>query len=191
MSELSNRIRKLRRKRRLSQQIFAKALGVSRSHISTIETGAARPSKQLIKSICREFGVREEWLLEGKRQLGETDGVSNDEAEDFELDTRNISNTGLYNILDVYCEIILRMTESLWEYSFAFREIGKPDARLLEIKAELDGSLASLRRRLEWFFNILENQEHIKFKSPEEIRELLIKQKSSLKKKLDENKQIE
>lgn len=187
MSELSNRIRKLRQKRGLSQEIFAKALGVSRSHISTIETGAARPSKQLIKSICREFGVREEWLLEGKNLLGEEDGLSNDEIDDFELDIRNISNTGLYNILDVYCEIILRMEESLWEYSFAFREIGKPDARLLEIKAELDSSLDSLKRKLEWFFNILKNQEHIKIKSPKEIKELLIKQKSLVKKKLDEN----
>jgi len=188
MSGLPNRIRKLRRKRGLSQEIFAKSLGVSRSHISTIETGAARPSKQLIKSICREFGVREKWLLEGKRQLGEADGVSNDEAEDFELDIRNISNTGLYNILDGYCEIILRMMESLWEYSFAFREVGKPDAKLLEIKAELDGLLISLRRRLELFFNILEKQEHIKLKSFKEISELSIKQKDSSKKKLDENK---
>jgi len=188
MSGLPNRIRKLRRKRGLSQEIFAKSLGVSRSHISTIETGAARPSKQLIKSICREFGVREKWLLEGKKLLSEEDGLSNDEIEDFELDIRNISNTGLYNILDGYCDIILTMEESLWEYSFAFREIGKPDIRLLEIKAELDSSLDSLKRQLKWFFNILRNQEHIKFKSLKEIKELLIKQKSLVKKKLDKNK---
>jgi len=190
MTELSNRIRKLRQKKGLSQEIFAKALGVSRSHISTIETGAARPSKQLTKSICREFGVREEWLLEGKNLLGEEDKLSNNEIDDFELDIRNISNTGLYNILDTYCEIILKMEESLWEYSFAFREIGKPDAKLLEIKEELYSSLALLRRKLEWFFNILAKQEHVKFKSLEEIRELLIKQKSLLKKRLDKNKQI-
>jgi transcriptional regulator with XRE-family HTH domain len=183
MTELSNRIRKLRRKRHLSQETFANALAVSRSHISAIETGAAKPSKQLIKGICREFGVREEWLLKGKTLLGEPDGLSRNEADDFELDIQNTSRTGLYNALNVYCEIILRMAESLWDYSFAFREIGKPDARLLGVKMELHGLLRSLNDSLERFFDILQKQEHVTFKSAKEITELLAKTKSFKKPK--------
>ncbi len=49
----------------LTQVDFAKDLGVSRGHISNIETGAAVPSDQLIKSICRTHGIEEEWLRDG------------------------------------------------------------------------------------------------------------------------------
>lgn len=67
--ELHERIRELRKKHlKLSQTEFGNRLGVSRSVIKNIELNAlARPDQKLslIKLMCKEFNVSEEWLLNG------------------------------------------------------------------------------------------------------------------------------
>ena len=62
---MHNRIKEVRKDAKLSQEDFAKRLGFeSRGAISNIEAGKeAKPG--VIKRICKEFGVREEWILEG------------------------------------------------------------------------------------------------------------------------------
>ena len=64
--ELFERIKHLRKKEKLTQETFARILGIHRGHISKIETGKAAPSNQLLKSICYVFEINEEWLREGK-----------------------------------------------------------------------------------------------------------------------------
>lgn len=49
----------------LTADKFGSALGVSQSAISNIENGNRFLTEQMAKSICREYGVREEWLREG------------------------------------------------------------------------------------------------------------------------------
>lgn len=63
---LGNRIKKIRKLAKESQESFGEILGVTKSHISKIETDAARPSEQLIKSICRVFGIHDSWLINGE-----------------------------------------------------------------------------------------------------------------------------
>lgn len=63
---LHDRIKKIRLDLNFSQASFSQVLGISRGHISTIETGAAVPSKQLIKLICTKFGIDENWLQSGQ-----------------------------------------------------------------------------------------------------------------------------
>ena len=67
--EMHDRIRELRKNHlRLSQTAFGERLGVSRSVINNIELNVlARPDQKLslIKLICKEFSVNEEWLLNG------------------------------------------------------------------------------------------------------------------------------
>lgn len=67
--EIHERVRDLRKKYlHLSQTAFGKTLGVSRSVINNIELNTlARPEQKLslIKLMCKEFNVREEWLLDG------------------------------------------------------------------------------------------------------------------------------
>lgn len=67
--ELHERIKTLRKNHlNLSQEAFGARLGVSRSVINNIERNAlARPEQKLslIKLICKEFSVSEEWLLNG------------------------------------------------------------------------------------------------------------------------------
>ncbi len=64
--ELNDRIRELRNSLKLSQAEFGKQLGVSGAAISRIEKGERGLTEQMIKSICREFHVRREWLQSGQ-----------------------------------------------------------------------------------------------------------------------------
>ena len=71
--EMYERIRLLRKETlKMSQEVFAERLGVSRSVIKNIELNAlARPEQKLplIKLICKEFSVSEEWLLNGTGEM--------------------------------------------------------------------------------------------------------------------------
>ena len=58
------RIRILRKKLDLTQQMFADRIGMKRNSIAQIEMGR-NTSEQTIVSICREFNVSEDWLRDG------------------------------------------------------------------------------------------------------------------------------
>lgn len=67
--ELCERIRELRKNHlHLSQTEFGKRLGVNRDVIGNIELNRlVRPEQKLslLKLICKEFSVNEDWLLNG------------------------------------------------------------------------------------------------------------------------------
>ena len=67
--EIHERIKELRKKHlKMSQTAFGERLGVSRSVINNIELNVlARPEQKLslYKLICSEFGISEDWLLNG------------------------------------------------------------------------------------------------------------------------------
>lgn len=73
LMETYERIRELRKEYlHLSQTEFGERLGVSRSVIKNIELNAlARPDQKLslMKLICSEFNVNEEWLLNGTEPM--------------------------------------------------------------------------------------------------------------------------
>jgi len=66
---INERIRKIRLSLNLTQEAFAKSLGINRAHISRIETGKVNPSSTLIKLIISEFKISEEWLLSGNGNM--------------------------------------------------------------------------------------------------------------------------
>ena len=67
--EMHERIKLLRKKHlKLSQEAFGELLGVSRSVIKNIELNTlARPDQKLslIRLMCKEFNVNEDWILNG------------------------------------------------------------------------------------------------------------------------------
>ncbi len=94
---MNERIKELRNALNLTQDAFAKRLGVKRNTIGNYETGNRVPSDQSVFSICREFNVNEEWLRNGSGEMFNT--LSQDEelayivgqalpqADDFVKDT--------------------------------------------------------------------------------------------------------
>lgn len=68
---MHERIKKLRKTLDLTQQEFAEKLGIKRNTIAQYEIGRNIPIDAVIKSICREFGVSEEWLRDGIGEMFE------------------------------------------------------------------------------------------------------------------------
>ncbi len=63
---MNNRIEEIRKDKGIRQEDFARALGVSRQTISSLETGRYNPSIQLAYKIARYFGltIEEVFLFE-------------------------------------------------------------------------------------------------------------------------------
>lgn len=66
---MNTRIKALRKSEGLTLEKFGERIGISNSALSAIETGKNKPSDQTIRSICREFGVREKWLRTGEGSM--------------------------------------------------------------------------------------------------------------------------
>ena len=62
---VNTRIIELRKNLNLTQDEFAKKIGLSRNFIWMIEKGDRIPSDRTISDICRTFGVDEIWLRDG------------------------------------------------------------------------------------------------------------------------------
>lgn len=97
--ELHDRIRELRKNYlKLSQTEFGERLGVSRSVINNIELNVlARPDQKLslIKLMCKEFNVNEDWLLNGT-------GPMFVESETFSLDDYVKAHNGTELELEIF-----------------------------------------------------------------------------------------
>lgn len=68
---MNERIRRLRVGLGLSQSEFGERIGLKKAAISLIENGKSDATLQTVKSICREFHIREEWLREGTGEMYE------------------------------------------------------------------------------------------------------------------------
>jgi transcriptional regulator with XRE-family HTH domain len=64
-----DRFREVRKAIKVTQKIFAESLGVDPSHVSQLESGKKQASRALIKLICLQFNINEEWLLSGKGEM--------------------------------------------------------------------------------------------------------------------------
>ena len=68
---MKEKIKKIRKELDLTQQAFADKIGMKQNTIAQYEMGRTKPSDAIIFSICREFGVNEEWLRTGEGEMFE------------------------------------------------------------------------------------------------------------------------
>ena len=66
---MKNRIKHIRKHFNLNQEDFGKRIGAKQSTVTAYECGNRVPMDVTITSICREFGVNEEWLRTGKGEM--------------------------------------------------------------------------------------------------------------------------
>lgn len=66
LTNINDRIKRLRKIHGMTQQEFGDKIGIGKSALSQIESGASNPSKQTILAICRVFQVNKVWLLSGQ-----------------------------------------------------------------------------------------------------------------------------
>lgn len=63
------RVKELRKSLNCTLDKFGGKLGVQKSAISKIEKGDNNLTDQMLKAICREFDVNEEWLRTGEGEM--------------------------------------------------------------------------------------------------------------------------
>ena len=87
---IKERIKELRKARKLSQTAFGEILGVSRDVINNIENGRVEPSELIIKMIVNEFGINTQWLVDGE---GDMIAALNRDEEIAQFVGRTLANT--------------------------------------------------------------------------------------------------
>ena len=63
---MNERIASLRKEMGLTQKQFGERIGVQRGTVANYERGRNIPNETVLLMICREFGVRREWLETGE-----------------------------------------------------------------------------------------------------------------------------
>lgn len=67
---MNKRLKQIRTTMGLSQEEFGKRIGIeSRAHISSLENGTRNITDRIVKDICREFGINENWLRTGNDEM--------------------------------------------------------------------------------------------------------------------------
>lgn len=62
---MNERLKELRKYLGLTQKSFAQKLGITDSGLSNLENGKRNLTEQMIISICREYNVNRDWLVDG------------------------------------------------------------------------------------------------------------------------------
>lgn len=66
---MKERILRIRKESKMTQDVFAERLGLSKNFVWMLEKGDRVPSDRTIADICREFNVNKEWLLTGNGDM--------------------------------------------------------------------------------------------------------------------------
>ena len=84
---IGERIKKLRKELDLTQQKFGERIGIKGNTVAQYELGRNEPVDAVFSLICREFGVREEWLRNGEGTMMKPEPVDalDQLAKDYEL----------------------------------------------------------------------------------------------------------
>lgn len=106
------RIREIRKTLDMTLEKFGGRLGVTKVAISNIEKGNRNLTDQMIKSICREFNVNEDWLRTGVGEmfsdLPET--ILDELCAQYDLDELD------KQIVDIYISLPKQLRDSLKEH---------------------------------------------------------------------------
>ncbi len=78
---MKDRIKRLRKERKLNQEKFGEALGVATSTIGSWESGARSIPKARVFQICQIFNVRQDWLERGVGSMTPQAENAENEAE--------------------------------------------------------------------------------------------------------------
>lgn len=66
---MNERIKELRKSLGLTQLEFGEQVGVKANTVGNYEIGLRTPSDAVIRAICREFNVNEDWLRTGEGEM--------------------------------------------------------------------------------------------------------------------------
>lgn len=65
---ISEKIKLVRVSNNMTQEGFAKEIGISRTHLTNIELGKVKPSQVFINYVSLKFGISKNWLLDDENE---------------------------------------------------------------------------------------------------------------------------
>lgn len=138
---MNERIRELRKNLGLTMEKFGERLGVGKTAISGIESGRRNASDQLIRSICREFNVREEWLRNGNGKIYDS---SKGKLLAYLEQIAHGNDDFIKDLIEVYMELdqtsrdTLREIASAMTEKYKLREFESPSQKVLDSQTATD-----------------------------------------------------
>lgn len=66
---MNERIKQVRKAKKLSQKEFAENINLSQNHISNIEKGVRPITDRIISDVCKVYNVNKNWLLSGEGEM--------------------------------------------------------------------------------------------------------------------------
>lgn len=99
---MKERLKILRSELGYTQEEFAKRLGLARNSIANYEIGRREPTNAIIFSICREFGVNEDWIRNGNEPMYLPAG---DKLERYLAQISKGDDTFIKDLIEVYMEL--------------------------------------------------------------------------------------
>ena len=110
--ESQERVKELRKTLDLTMEKFGNRLGVTKVAISNIENGNRKLTEQMIKSICREFDVDENWLRTGKGKMF----LPISRERDLARLTKNLLNEESTSFKNRFISMLAGLTEDEWVF---------------------------------------------------------------------------
>lgn len=108
------RVKSVRRAKEMSMEQFGEKLGVTKTAISYVENDKRNLTEQMLKSICREFNVNEDWLRTG---------VGGRENMFIPEDMRYLNTVGRLgneqNEFKKFCiNMLMELPDKYWDYIY-------------------------------------------------------------------------
>lgn len=91
---MKERLKEIRKSKKLNQAEFAEMLNISRGHLAGLESGAKNITDRLINDICRVFNVNESWFINGEGEM------LNDPLDELDIDNELKDMINMYKQLD-------------------------------------------------------------------------------------------
>lgn len=108
---LNERVKQLRKALDLTMEKFGEKIGVKKSAISLIESGKNSLTEQMVKSICREFDVNEEWLRYGTGSMF----IERTRDEEIAKFIGTIQSVEDYSFMKKFVSMLAKLDVSEWE----------------------------------------------------------------------------
>ena len=108
---MKDRIREIRKHNHLTQVEFGKQIGVAGNTVTNYENGMREPSNAIICSICRVFGINENWLRNGEGEMF----LPTDRNSDIARLTKQLLNEEPDSFKNRFISMLSNLTIDEWE----------------------------------------------------------------------------
>lgn len=122
---MNERIKKLRKELKLTQQAFSDKLHIKRNTLANYEIGRNEPIDAVVALICKTYNVNEEWLRSGEGDMF-LELPEEDEEAAYVSELLEDSDNDLYKlikeIMHTYHDLTPKSKEVIRDFSATLRE---------------------------------------------------------------------